>query len=528
MSYNAPGVYVEEVNRGSVPIQGVSMSTAGFLGPTERGPVEPQLVTSFSDYRRTYGGFDQYDSDGRLKGSYLAYAVAGFFDNGGQRAFIGRIIDADEVGEAGAIADAVLTDDSDDPVIEIDANSPGLWGENVIVVVDEASRSSELFGLTVYYWVDAEEVPGGEGDSDDLSDYDAEGLEDQGADVVEFHDNLSDDSNSSDFYETKVNAASDLIELTPDESNDGVPDYDSPQIVGLEDASDVDDIDSFDEFDYEGNDEKGAKSGLAAFEEIPEIAMVIAPDEAGDDALAETIEEHCSDSRLQDRVAILQAEQDFDIGEPEPPVNSSYAAFYFPWVEVTDPVSGRLIPVPPAGHVAGIYARTDSNYGVHKAPANQVVRGVRGLDTTITKAEQAGLNPKGVNCIRSFSGRGIRVWGARTTASDPTWQYINVRRLFIFLRESIDNGTQWAVFEPNNEDLWARVRQTIRGFLRDVWEDGALMGETPEEAFFVTCDRTTMTQNDIENGRLICEIGVAPVRPAEFVIFRISQWDGED
>lgn len=528
MSYNAPGVYVEEVDRGAAPIQGVSMSTAGFLGPTERGPVEPQLVTSFSEFRRTYGGYAQYGSGGRLKGSYLAYAVAGFFDNGGQRAYIGRIIDADEVGEDSAVADATLENDSGETVIEIDANGPGVWGENVIVVADEASRSEDLYSLTVYYWEDADDVPGGEADTDDLSDYDVEELEDEGADIVELHDNLTNDAKSSDFYETKVNAASDLIEVTPDETNDDKPDYDSPQIVGLDDASNVDDIESFDELDYEGNDEKGAKSGLAAFEEIAEIAMVIAPDEAGDDNLAKSIEEHCSDERLQDRIAILQADQNFDISDPETPVNSSYAAFYMPWVEVTDPVSGRLILVPPAGHIAGIYALTDSKYGVHKAPANQVVRGVRGLDTTITRAEQAGLNPKGINCIRSFSGRGIRIWGARTTAPDPTWQYVNVRRLFIFLRESIDNGTQWAVFEPNDEDLWARVRQTIRGFLRDVWEDGALMGESPDEAFFVTCDRTTMTQNDIDNGRLICEIGVAPVKPAEFVIFRISQWDGED
>ena len=527
MPYNAPGDYVNEVNRGSVPIQGVNMSTAGFLGPTERGPVEPQLVTSFSEYRRTYGGYGQYDSDGRLKGSYLIYAVAGFFDNGGQRAFIGRIIDADEVGESSAHADAVLTNDDGDPVIEIDANSPGVWGENVIVVVDEASSGSDTFSLTVYYWVDDSDVPGGEPDSDELSDYDAEDIEDEGADIVEFYDNLSGDSNSSEFYETKVNAESVLIELTPAEPNAGIPDVDAPQIVGLADASAVGDINSLNESDYEGNDAKRAKSGLAAIEDIPDIAMVIAPDEAEDDNLAATIDKHCSDEHLQDRVAIFQADREFDIADLEPPVNSSYASFYVPWVEITDPVSGQVLPVPPAGHVAGIYARTDANHGVHKPPANQVVRGVHGLTETITDADQSEFNPKGVNCIRSFRGRGIRVWGARTTSTDPTWQYINVRRLFIFLRESIDTGTQWAVFEPNNEDLWTRIRQSIRGFLRGVWEDGALMGETPEDAFFVTCDRTTMTQSDIDNGRLICEIGFAPVRPAEFMIFRISQRTGE-
>jgi phage tail sheath protein FI len=161
---------------------------------------------------------------------------------------------------------------------------------------------------------------------------------------------------------------------------------------------------------------------------------------------------------------------------------------------------------------------------VHKAPANEIVRGALELKVAITKGEQDILNPKGINCIRAFPGRGIRVWGARTTASDNLWKYVNVRRLFLYLEESIDEGTQWVVFEPHDEKLWARVRQSVSEFLTRVWRDGALMGKTPEEAFFVKCDRTTMTQNDIDTGKLICIIGVAPVKPAEFVIFRIAQW----
>jgi len=164
---------------------------------------------------------------------------------------------------------------------------------------------------------------------------------------------------------------------------------------------------------------------------------------------------------------------------------------------------------------------------VHKAPANEVIRGISDIQRPVTQGDQEVLNPRGVNCIRSFRGRGIRVWGARTASSNPQWKYINVRRLFLFLRGSIEQGTQWVVFEPNNEELWARVRQTIKNFLTGVWEDGALMGTTPEEAFFVKCDRSTMTQSDIDNGRLICEIGVAPTKPAEFVIFRISQWTSD-
>jgi phage tail sheath protein FI len=179
--------------------------------------------------------------------------------------------------------------------------------------------------------------------------------------------------------------------------------------------------------------------------------------------------------------------------------------------------------IPPGGHVAGIYARADVERGVHKAPANEVVRGATGLQFQITKGDQDLLNPRGVNCIRDFPGRGIMVWGARTVSSDPLWKYVNVRRLMIFIEESVDQGTQWVVFEPNDHLLWDRVRQSITDFLTRIWRDGALMGATPEQAFFVKCDASTMSDDDVLNGRLICLIGVAPVRPAEFVIFRITQ-----
>jgi len=182
--------------------------------------------------------------------------------------------------------------------------------------------------------------------------------------------------------------------------------------------------------------------------------------------------------------------------------------------------------VPPSSYIAGIYARSDTERGGHKAPANEIIRSALDIEMAISKGEQDILNPLGINCIRAFSGRGIRVSGARTTASDALWKFVNVRRLFIFLEESIDEGTQWVVFEPNDERPWARVKQSVTQFLTRVWKDGALMGSTPEEAFFAKCDRSTMTQDDIDNGRLIILIGVAPVKPAEFVIFRIAQWTG--
>jgi phage tail sheath protein FI len=215
-------------------------------------------------------------------------------------------------------------------------------------------------------------------------------------------------------------------------------------------------------------------------------------------------------------------------------VDSTYAAVYYPWIRIYDPLIRDTRLVPPGGHVAGIIARTDIERGVHKAPANEVVRGIltRDLNSSkkpvefqVSKGQHDILNPQGINVIRDFraDGRSIRVWGARTTSSDPEWKYVNVRRLFLFVEESIDEGTQWVVFEPNHEPTWAAVRRNITNFLISVWRSGALMGLTQDEAFFVKCDRTTMTQDDIDNGRLICYIGIAPVKPAEFVIFRISQ-----
>jgi uncharacterized protein len=209
-----------------------------------------------------------------------------------------------------------------------------------------------------------------------------------------------------------------------------------------------------------------------------------------------------------------------------PTVSSKYAAYYYPWLNVIDPLTGQEIVVPPAGHLAGIYARSDSERGVHKDPANEIIRGVDSLQFQINKEQQAILNPRGVNVLRYFRGAGDLVWGGRTTTRDPDWKYINVRRLFIFVEKSIERGTQWVVFEPNDEPTWARVRRTVSDFLTRLWMDGMLQGRKKEEAYFVKCDRTTMTQADIDNGRLIALIGIAPVKPAEFVIFRIGQWTG--
>jgi phage tail sheath protein FI len=242
---------------------------------------------------------------------------------------------------------------------------------------------------------------------------------------------------------------------------------------------------------------------------------------------------HCEN--MKDRVAILDALPDLNVQDvkdwrmKEAGYDSKYAALYYPWLQVADPTpgaSGATMAIPPSGHMAGIWARNDTERGVHKAPANEVVRGAIGLALDVTKSEQDSLNPVGVNCIRAFPGRGIRVWGARTLSSDPSWRYINVRRLFNFVEESIQVGTQWVVFEPNDLDLWQRVKRTISAFLTRVWRDGALFGATPQEAFFVKCDAENNPPETRDVGQLIVEVGLAPVKPAEFVIFRISQYSG--
>lgn len=623
--YLSPGVHVEEVSRGSKPIEGVSTSTAGFLGPTERGPTDPRLVTSFADYRRLFGG--------HLDDSYLASAVEGFFQNGGSRAYVGRVTAATTSAEAtlsagtgggehGPAADhlgasrdvldfgpvaagssttrsvtvrnrgesgdptisithadvAVTGDDasafslttesggdvdldpgdteridvefapSDDAektatlevphsganspvtvtlaggtgVIGVSAVGPGSWGGHVAVIVEDATMykpgENQLFKLTVRYWADADAVSA-------ARTHHARTSSDAvpAPDVEEVYDDLSPEVSASNYYVNQINGTSSLIEverLGPGRPANAMPApvwLSGPASAGAPTLA-----------DYEGDATRPPeeRTGLAGFEKVDDISIVCIPDEHSVGGLTEALVTHCE--TLADRFAITQASQNpGPPGDIEPSRVSEYAAFYYPWLTTINSETGLEADVPPGGHVAGIYARSDATHGVHKAPANEPVRGIQDLQRTTTTGDQEVLNPRGVNCIRSFRGRGIRVWGARTTSSDPAWKYVNVRRLFLYVEESIEEGTQWVVFEPNNERLWARVAQSVRNFLTDVWQDGALMGSTPEEAFYVKCDRSTMTQNDIDNGRLICEIGIAPTKPAEFVVFRISQWTAD-
>ncbi|GEM46009.1 phage tail sheath family protein [Deinococcus cellulosilyticus] len=290
--------------------------------------------------------------------------------------------------------------------------------------------------------------------------------------------------------------------------------------------------------EFEGKEDLAlnTRTGLKQFEALEDISIVAAPGitrgYASNTQNAQSIQNlliaHCQKMRY--RIAVLDSGDGMgisDVRTMRSVYDTSHAALYYPWVRILDPISKKEILLPPSGFVAGIYARNDIERAVFKAPANEIVSGALGFEFNIHKAQQEVLNPEGINCLRFFEGRGNRVWGARTLSSDSEWKYVNIRRYFAYLERSIERGMQWAVFEPNGSQLWDNVRRTIEDFLLNEWQSGALLGEKPERAYFVRCDRSTMTQNDLDNGRLVCLVGVAPVKPAEFVIFRIGQWTAD-
>jgi uncharacterized protein len=511
--YLSPGVYVEEISTGPVPIEGVSTSTAAMLGPTERGPEYPKLITSWLQFQRWYGGYIPDIS-------YLAYAVQGFFDNGGQRVFIGRVISDDATATAGAVGDLNLT-----------ASGRGDWGNRIMVKTSPAGNgAANNFRISILYFSVKQLPPNFPTIIDptssavaDLTDPDR-----REPDVLEVFDNVTVQAGASNNAVTVINSNSKLVRavwanLTPTQPGAqaftqlGTNGTNGSPITAATFDGDTDPIGSL------PDDLLGRGRGLAAMETIDEISILLVPDEVRNmRVISDRVLDQCE--KLKDRFGVFSVDQGSNTGV-QVIRDSSYGAVYYPWIRIYDPSTNDTRLVPSSGHMAGIYARTDVERGVHKAPANEVVRGARDLEFPVPKGDQDLLNPRGINAIRDFrtDGRGIRAWGARTMSSNGEWKYINVRRLFLFVEESIDEGTQWVVFEPNDEPLWARVRRSVTNFLITVWRNGALMGVTQEEAFFVKCDRTTMTQDDIDNGRLICYIGIAPVKPAEFVIFRISQ-----
>ncbi|XHH09599.1 MAG: phage tail sheath family protein [Candidatus Bathyarchaeia archaeon] len=261
---------------------------------------------------------------------------------------------------------------------------------------------------------------------------------------------------------------------------------------------------------------------LMELEKVDEIALIYAPNAQATDGLIDLLFGHCE--RLQNRFVIIDSvkgQATSNVSKPERAC--SYAALYYPWINVQEAGTGKLRLVSPGGYVAGVYATVDIERSVHKAPANQQIKGVVSLEFAVSDSQQYNLNFQGINCIRSFPARGIMVWGARTLSSDPERKYVNVQRLMIYLQQSIARGTQWAIFEPNNEKTWAKLKLASENLLYSSWQAGILMGAKPQEAYFVRCDSSTMTQNDIDNGRIILRVGVAPVKPAEFIIFNVNQ-----
>lgn len=518
-TYLSPGVYMEEVDKGTKPIESVGTAVAAFIGYTEKAADvrdgesttlvgKPSLVTNWSQYVAKFGGF--------VPGAFTPDAVYGYFANGGGICYVISIKTLGVSDDPNAAKPAKVMVSGGDAkagnLLEFTAKDPGPSGNAIKVDVRPATGEGQTFSVQI-------SVAGvGEETFDGLSlgkgDHDAVAVINEKSKLVTAR------------LVGKVDAKSAIV-----------PAAGSYQLAGGEITTKAVTLK-----DYQGS--TAERSGISGLEPLDDVTMLAAPDLMtsfiegeidlkGVQAVQQALIDYCENVRYC--FAILDAPPNLMPQEAKEwrltaNYDSTRAAVYYPWIEIADMTggNGRTRKVPPSGHMAGIYARTDETRGVHKAPANEIVRGALGLEVAVTKGEHDLLNPIGVNVIRSFPGRGIRVWGARTLSSDPSWRYINVRRLFNMIEESIERGTQWVVFEPNDHFLWSRVTRDVSAFLKLVWRSGALFGTTPGQAFYVKCDAETNPPEVRDVGQLIVEIGIAPVKPAEFVIFRVSQWAGPD
>ena len=541
LDYFAPGVYVEEINQGSRPIEGVSTNVAGFVGFTEdiRNGAElykPILVTNWSQYLNYFG---RPNSDGYTDfNAYLPFAVNGFFLNGGGRCWIcsvgthlpGKQPTPEQTGLE------IPTRGRNRPSLRLGFKNPRANLPPVTIEIEDSGpkptegeapeNTGEFFTIKVK----------------------------QGDRVVEQFENLTMnrevDSQVADYVVNRV-AQSQLLQIA-DISQVGRPLARRPangrfQLNLPQVASSPQNLTR----DLKGSQDD--RTGVQGMFEIDEINILACPDlmRVYQEGLI-SIEQVHDIMGLQ--IGLCEGSMNGSIPNPpnrmvvlDPPpekvkpqevaqwlqdsnLRSMFAALYYPWVTTTNPKDGKPINIPPCGHVMGVWSRNDETRGVYKAPANETPRGVIDLAYDTNFREQELLNPMGINCIRKFPNRGIRIWGARTLVEpDITeWRYINVRRLISYIEKSIELGTQWVVFEPNDEDLWARVSRVVSNFLERLWREGALFGASPEQAFYVKCDGELNTPETMMLGRLYVEVGVCPVRPAEFVIFRISQWNSSD
>lgn len=589
--YLAPGVYVEETSFRAKSIEGVGTSTTAFVGPTRRGPVDgvPEMVTSLTDFEHVYGSLENLGlsdvTDARRRLNFVAHAVRAYFDNGGSRLYVvrtfntagtaaGRLRDPGGTPAEGAFIRARFPGAAyNGRVLFREARRPatlrtmGTAPAGSVLAVTPNGSPEVLYTGSGATWTDSasgalslaglgpDDIPGGAGATANLvtlaldvidADGGAQTWEDIG--LAPAHPRWI----GAVLARTPASRADALINTVWADIGDAVDGFELiaairalPAVAGDADGRRVLALGSGAGSEA-GSDGVAPVLGaettpgsyaaaLATLSGIEDVSIVAAP---GSSAYAEAqavqnaLIAHAERRRAY-RIAVLDsapAQTPGDMRVARGRVDSKYAALYYPWVVVANPLSrpGRddipkEIALPPSGFVTGIYARNDIQRGVYKAPANEVVTGALRFESDVNFAQQELLNPLGVNCLRYLSGRGYRVWGARLVSSDPEWKYVSDRRYFNYLEASIDRGTQWAVFEPNGERLWANVRQTISDFLYNEWRNGALLGSTVEQAFFVRCDRSTMTQNDLDNGRLVCLIGVALIKPAEFVIFRIGQ-----
>jgi len=527
-SYLTPGVYVEEVDKGSKPIEGVGTSVAAFVGFAERGPVnQPTFIANWTQFTNTFGSF--------IPGGYLAHAVYGFFNNGGTMCYITRLplSEADmavsTAGNDGASRGATrqlpagrveLPARAGGAGLEVTARDPGTGGSEITLEVQPPT------------------APEGKPAADDEFTL----VVRQGETTERFENVTLRREKKARNVADVVNAESKLVRVAEREMA-GSPAERMPtpgtyplsiptgsampaerSVIGtnvlIGDASERSGVNGL---------EVAEDATILCFPDLMALYQAGRIDMEGVQAVQQAMLDHAAN--MGDRVAILDCppglnpQQIRDWRMKEVNYDSKYGALYYPWIKVANPLgNGAGVYVPPSGHMAGVWSRTDSERGVHKAPANETVAGCIGLEYQTTHNEQGILNPVGINVIRSFPGRGIRVWGARTISSDPSWRYLNVRRLFNYIEESLLLGTQWAVFEPNDMDLWERIKRDISAFLIRTWRDGALFGQTAAEAFYVKCDAENNPPETRDVGQLIIEVGIAPVKPAEFVILRLSQW----
>ncbi len=558
--YLSPGVYVEEFDSSPRAIEGVGTSTAGFIGMAVKGPVvgAPSLVTSFADYQRQFGGYLSEYTHGAYR--FLPYAVEQFFVNGGTRCYISRVVPENATIASAQIGDLTLRAANEGkwgnriivsftttnkkklqlirkegPCVYIAKNASGFGEGDLVEFAGEINRISAVFDNTITFERDFEGDPVDDALIPKVLLYSVE------MDVVVRYDNevetysgctLNPVSNTylADRLRTSKIVSVDSLEPSDEIANPVSILFGEGKLSGsiaLSGGSDGT-MDAVNAAVYIGQDNgPGKRTGICSFQENSVASIIAIPGVTIPEVLVSLVS-HCE--REQNRFAILDVPADLsktnDIIEYRSIVDSTYAAFYHPWVQVFDPVTKKPGFIPPSGPVAGIYSRTDISRGVHKAPANEMVA-CTGLSINYTTGEQDILNPAGVNLIRALPGQGIRVWGARTASSNGAFKYVNVRRLFIYVEQSIKAATNWVVFEPNNSSLWARVQMTISTFLENMFRAGMLSGDTPAEAYYVDIGPNTMSRDDILNGRLICEIGIAPSRPAEFVIFRVTQFTAE-